>query len=308
MTATLPRNRQCPVCNARASTLAAGGYDGEHIDCERCGEFFVSHSALGSNINNLIPRERAALSAWIQNQNRLGSIPRLLDAMVPSIINSPAPFTQERADRLLGFAISQLDGLGGEFDVQDPRYVSITHSIDQKEVYYLLRLLSEQGLIRNFDTGKKLQVSPQGYLRYETLSSTRTASAQGFVAMWFNASLDEAYLKGFEVGIKAAGYNPLRVSAVDHIDKIDDRIVAEIRRSRFVVADFTGHRGGVYFEAGFALGLGLPVFWTCQKGHIEQLHFDVRQYNCVDWTNPAELAERLQRRIEAVIGHGPNVP
>ena len=33
--------------------------------------------------------------------------------------------------------------------------------------------------------------------------------------------------------------------------------MAEIRRSRFVVADYTGQVNGVYFEAGFALGLGL---------------------------------------------------
>ena len=35
-----------------------------------------------------------------------------------------------------------------------------------------------------------------------------------------------------------------------------DRIIAQIRASKFVVADFTRNRGGVYYEAGFALGLG----------------------------------------------------
>jgi nucleoside 2-deoxyribosyltransferase len=81
--------------------------------------------------------------------------------------------------------------------------------------------------------------------------------------------------------------------------------LSEIRRSRFVVADFTGHRGGVYFEAGFAMGLGLPVFWTCRKDGLAGLHFDVRQYNCIDWDDPADLATRLRFRIEAVIGKGP---
>ena len=37
------------------------------------------------------------------------------------------------------------------------------------------------------------------------------------------------------------------------------------RHGGLVVADFTGHRGGVYFEAGFARGLGIPVVWTCHK-------------------------------------------
>ncbi len=306
MTAKFSRNRQCSICHAQASTFASGGYDGEHVDCERCGEFFLSRTALVTNVEKLLPRERAKVSAWIQNQNQLGSVPRLLDSTVTSILQLPPPSIQQRADRLLGLAISQLDGLGDEFDVGDPKYISTTHSIDQREVSYLLGHLSDQGLIQNFNTGKKLQVSPKGHLRHETLSTTRIPSDQGFVAMWFDQTLDEAYSKGFEVGIKGAGYIPLRVSAIDHIDKIDDRIIAEIRRSNFVVADFTGHRGGVYFEAGFAVGLNIPVVWTCRKDCLSELHFDIRQYNCIDWSTIPELAERLQRRIEAAIGRGPH--
>ncbi len=37
---------------------------------------------------------------------------------------------------------------------------------------------------------------------------------------------------------------------------------------RFMIADFTGHRGGVYFEAGFAHGLGIPVIWTCREDQL----------------------------------------
>ena len=65
-------------------------------------------------------------------------------------------------------------------------------------------------------------------------------------------------MKGIMPGIEDAGYKPYLVDEDEHIDKIDDKIIAEIRRSRFIVADFThgekGARGGVYFEAGFALG------------------------------------------------------
>ena len=58
---------------------------------------------------------------------------------------------------------------------------------------------------------------------------------------------------------------------------------ARIKRSRFLVADVTGGRQGVYFEGGFAKGLGLPVIWTCSHGTDAELkkwmHFDTRQYN-----------------------------
>jgi len=61
----------------------------------------------------------------------------------------------------------------------------------------------------------------------------------------------------------------------------------------------------VYFECGFAIGLGLQPIWTCQKDHIKDLHFDIRQYNCIDWQDEANLAKRLARKIEAMFGHGP---
>ena len=57
-------------------------------------------------------------------------------------------------------------------------------------------------------------------------------------------------------GIKDAGYEAVRIDKQRHLNKIDDEIVAEIRRARFLVADFTqgetGPRGGVYYEAGFS--------------------------------------------------------
>jgi nucleoside 2-deoxyribosyltransferase len=95
------------------------------------------------------------------------------------------------------------------------------------------------------------------------------------------------------------------VDQVEHVGKIDDEIMVQIRKSRFIVADFTGHRSGVYFEAGFALGLGLPVIWTCRKDELSKLHFDIRQYNCIDWVDAADLRKRLAFRIEAAVGVGP---
>jgi len=97
----------------------------------------------------------------------------------------------------------------------------------------------------------------------------------------------------------------MRIDRKEHANKICDEIVAEIRRSPFLVADYTGQRGGVYYEAGFAAGLGIPVILTCRKDDLKNIHFDVRQYNCIHWETPSELARRLQVRIEAVIGDGP---
>jgi nucleoside 2-deoxyribosyltransferase len=91
--------------------------------------------------------------------------------------------------------------------------------------------------------------------------------------------------------------------------RICDEIIAEIRRSRFLVADFTCEkdkvRGGVYFESGFALALPIPVIWTCKETSIDDLHFDTRQYAHIVWKDTADLCEKLKGRIGATIGYGP---
>ena len=127
--------------------------------------------------------------------------------------------------------------------------------------------------------------------------------------MWFHETTDSAYSQGIELAIRDAGYRPLRIDQKEHLNKIEDEIVAEIRRSRFIVADFTqgddGARGGVYYEAGFAHGLGLPVILTCRKDSFKQLHFDTNHYNHIVWGSHEELRERLKYRILRVIGEGP---
>jgi nucleoside 2-deoxyribosyltransferase len=123
--------------------------------------------------------------------------------------------------------------------------------------------------------------------------------------MWFHPDMDLTFQVRICPALEETGYRPLRVDMAEHNEKIDDRIVAEIRKSGLVIADFTGQRGGVYFEAGFALGLGLPVIWSCRADQIDQVHFDTRQYNHIVWTTPDDLRVKLRNRIEATLPNRP---
>ena len=151
-------------------------------------------------------------------------------------------------------------------------------------------------------------VTIDGYSHIEDLE-TNVNSSQAFVAMWFDNSMSDCFEKAIEPAIRQAGYEPMRIDQKEYINKIDDEIIAEIRRSRFLVADFTqgpdGARGGVYYEAGFAHGLGIPVIFTCRKDAVATLHFDTNHYNHIVWTTPEELRESLRNRILAAIGEGP---
>ena len=129
--------------------------------------------------------------------------------------------------------------------------------------------------------------------------------------MWFDESMNDVWETAIQPGIENAGDEPIRIDQKEHLNKIDDEIIAELRRARFVVADFThgddGPRGGVYYEAGFARGRNIPVISTCRKDVIDKVHFDTRQYNHIVWEaeNLDKFRSKLTARICAVIGDGP---
>ena len=100
---------------------------------------------------------------------------------------------------------------------------------------------------------------------------------------------------------KDCGFTAIRMLELEHNDKICDRIIVEVRRAQFVIADFTFQRGGVYFEAGFAAALGRPVIWTCKACHFRHLHFDTRQYNHIKWEEASDLRRQLAARIRGTI-------
>jgi hypothetical protein len=301
----MPDADPCEICGMQAETVVPrGGYDGIRQRCPRCGDFKLTGTGM-SIVRKVPPDDKVKLSGWVRDQNALGDVPELSSERISVITAAPLPGIVDRADRLLTYAIKCQSRLGERFRMGTPELLSVTYSQDGHEVEYLARFLKDEGLISVLDLGGHFQITPRGYMRYEALQTQPSASAQGFVAMWFHDSMREVYTRAFEVGVRQAGYDPLRIDSVEHVGRIDDEIIAQIRRSRFIVADFTGHRVGVYFEAGFALGLNLPVIWSCRRDHIDELHFDIRQFNCIDWTGPEELADRLRKRIEAVIGAGP---
>ena len=124
-----------------------------------------------------------------------------------------------------------------------------------------------------------------------------------FVAMWFHKDMGNIYESGFEPAIEHAGYKPMRIDKKNDIVKIDDEIrKSGGRASRRLHLETTAR---VYFEAGFAFGIGIPVIFTCRKGMLEKVHFDTRQYHHTEWESAEDLRYKLKHRILALIGEGP---
>ena len=279
---------------------------------------------------------KARLTTMLVDQRRLGiRLPMVTRELVAEAISkNPLPI-HVRAERLLRYLAHRSGVIGhylnlyrdrdngdaprnsyGELIIQPfptnpalQEAMAWSESTTFDEVMYLLGYLNEKGWIREqYARSFNYQVTVDGHGRIADLQ-INPLSSQAFVAMWINDETEEAFTEGLRRGIEDAGYQALRIDKKEDVVKIDDEIISEIRKSRFLVADFTqgfdGVRGGVYFEAGFALGLGIPVIFACRSDMVDNLHFDTRQYAHIVWDEPGDLRVVIRDRARARLGQGP---
>lgn len=274
------------------------------------GSYRIDEAVLGAG-PELYPDILARLTTYLIGQRRLGVARPLVDLrQVEEAIAARPLSAHERAMSLLEHIAERSTVLGRRVYIAERIEVALAwaEALEVEEVDYLIRYLAGRGLLESRLRDAAYSVSVDGYT---ALADRRNATdgEQAFVAMWFDDTTAEAYLSGIRPGVEDAGYRARRVDESENIGKIDDLIIAEIRRSRFVVADFTqgsdGNRGSVYYEAGFALGADVPVIFTSHEDSVEHLAFDTRQYAHIVWSEPAELRTKLAHRIEAIIGRGP---
>ena len=287
------------------------------VESTRAGGKYEIDVPSGNLVKTLDRGARARLTTWLVDQRLLGNpCPKITREIVEYAKVKRPLLPHERVARLLRFIAEQMETIASVTHVQhgdnDNVAYAWSESTDWGELHTLISYLSSTKLLdAHYDARYprfEVRVTIEGYRKIAE-QEVYVATTQAFVAMWFDDSMNDAFERGIKPAIELAGYKPLRIDQKSDVNKIDDEIIAEIRRSRFLVADFThgdeGARGGVYFEAGFAHGLGIPVIFTCRKDMVGKLHFDTRQYAHIVWQNPEELRDGLRNRILARIGEGP---
>lgn len=303
----------CPVCASEAEQSRHPTRDADNVTCQRCGKFVISRT-LHTTLQNkdYSCRQRVIASSLLHQVNDKGFI--LTTDNYTRFFESSDLTMLEKSDTLLLWVESKTSGPDGFndkilIDFNYPKLQCVCWAIDSNEIKALYKLLVDRGFLLKFMNGSSCSITAKGWERLESLRTPNTDSSQGFVAMWFAPQLLPLYIETIGPAIADAGYKPHRVDQREYAGRIDDEIIRQIRASRFVVADATGDNSGAYYEAGFAHGLGLPVFWTCKKEPDQKLHFDVRQHNCIFWEDDKldEFRGTLARRIEAELGRGPVV-
>jgi len=321
---------KCLIWGTPSSKIDFGnGIDSVTEDSPRTGGVYAIARSAMYGIEKMSAKDKALLTTWLVNQRRFQQeVPVITSETIKKIETQKSLSVSERADNLLKYMSSTTDHIAQLISVRilgpkeednlfdgnnevAARLAAHSETVNYEDIYYLLNYLESQKYIDR--KGGKIQctITPEGHSYLYKLDTKAIDSKQAFVAMWFDDSMISIYEEGIAKGIEDAGYQPVRIDKKDHNNKIDDEIIAEIHRSRFLVADFThgeaGMRGGVYYEAGYAHGLNIPVIFTCRQKLLDnqEIHFDTRQYNHIGWENTGDLRKQLANRISATIGDGP---
>lgn len=307
----------CPICNLESQKLIRDSklalQNRTLIECERCGPYAIDDIAKGHLRSEIsIPK----LIAWIREKKAKGIDPPIIsDKTLESVINIIPDYTPSEKQLILMRNIEILSKYPGDEILLDLNVdYPISWASNQEEFIFYLRSLIEREVLvipawsierslRDFPVGRSyFKITAKGWDYLDANSKTGIISDQVFVAMSFNKDLNPVWENAIKKGIEDAGYKAYRVDDKPHSERIDVKIMTEIKNSKFLIADVTEQKRGVYFEAGYALGLGIPVIWACREDDSEHIHFDTKQYNHIFWEKEEKYREELYNFICAIIG------
>lgn len=161
--------------------------------------------------------------------------------------------------------------------------------------------LKEFFRINKFRPMPRFTVSYSGLNHAIALTESGELSSNAFVAMAFAPQYRSIYDQGIYPACRNTGFSPLRMDD-EHLESdrtINDSIIALIKRSQFLIADFTGGSSGVYTEAGVGIGRGMKVIYTCRDDWFDKIHFDLNNFPFIKYTDDEMLRRKLEDKINA---------
>jgi hypothetical protein len=287
---------QCPICQTGADeTERPGGRDSHFFKCPNCGGFEIAGTALSTLPKHVKdPVDAACLSHWVRRGQSLKEPVFIGSETAEKILKAwSLPNPSEQADLLVLWLGDEIKAPGRAARISRKNDRARLGCVNPEGVEFILNALKDEGLIslgRGYEGQEgsiEVALTFGGWRRFEELKrGPATLSRRAFMAMQFgNLDLDRALEECFRVAAKKAGFELIRLDQNPQAGLIDNRILAEIRTSAFVLADLTNNNAGAYWEAGLAEGLGKPVIYSCEAGFFNErrTHFDTNHRYTVLW-------------------------
>jgi hypothetical protein len=236
------------------------------------------------------------VSAYIRELTDCGEKVSLSADDLESIVNSSKiPVTiDDKGNRLLQYLYRHSEAPGDLVVIQPlSSSYNLTYSPNLQELVYIIdKLINEQFIIRE---GMTFKLTDEGW-------NEAAASAGGkrlkpcIILLSDGEELHTEWLEKLLPKIEQFGYLPrlLRHSKMHNHEPYALELIEE---SKLIIADLTGQSPEVYFTAGYALGLKIPVIWTVNSGDANNLFVQVKNIRPIVWDTAEELTVLLQQRL-----------
>ena len=307
-----PDPNNCPICSGspadgvKVETANVPSFF--QVKCPQCGVYlWYEYDDIFASWRWLDPILKCALSCATRQSFEAKQVVQITETTALQLAEAHLNTrVSENQERLLREIAKKAVRPHVEVPFSSKSDFTLIDCYSREEFLWHFESLKGQGLIAFTLTASDevvARLTTTGWNKVQPLVRPTGIPGRCFVAMWFSEDTRAAYESGISPALSDAGFTPIRIDRKEHNNEIPDEIIAEIRNCQFMVADFTGQSAGVYYEAGFAMGLGRPVIWCCRQDEISarKLHFDTNHKNHIGWETPEDLRERLYRRIRATI-------
>jgi hypothetical protein len=295
----------CAICLGRDGYACVSGpfenRDAAEFECDVCGYYTVSRTALISSLSETHPSmtflRRAVLSHRVRTANDAG---RILDMLITDSIDAffaddpqlPSPAQQAtNIVRLIGDSVVRT---GQPLEMLPPSFSASIGSPSRDFALNLTYELKERGLVSGYEVPdvnspgnmQEASLTLLGWEKFEAERRGRTSGNYGFIALKTgDAALEPLIQDHVKPSLASIGYDLVDYRDISRAGIIDNILRVQIRDSAFVLVDLTHDNSGAYWEAGYAEGLGKPVIYICEKSKFsaESTHFDTNHCTTVQW-------------------------
>ena len=252
---TMDPIERCRLCGLNLNSTLPDAQKGVYrLACRRCGEYEITNQAFHD-----IQGQPAFLRAAARQSFDMGAPLRISNANWEQLVSQHASTSVlENLEKLLNFMLRRCRRPGNSAALDTNLDYTVIDAEHSGEFGWHLQNAESSGYIAK--SGVHYSLTAKGWDHLLGPAGTGTVPGRCFVAVSFAEEHHKIYLDGISPAVTDAGHDSIWMKDVLTNEDICFRMIGEIRKAQFLVADFTGLKAGVYFEAGFALALGRQVF------------------------------------------------
>ena len=336
---------KCLICGKQPIEVSQNRENGIYYSCPECGPYILGGYITGFlrdgkpiGVRNIriedIPKLRSSLFYYLRvilnNHQQTQFVPFITSSSdsgaehglnINTALSLYPDNISKRIDMVIQLLGTKIVEIGDQFEIEtlgvdnyNPNIYFLpsqeTSDIQSRQRNSTLQLLKEMNFIKEETYGSLMRYTftVKGWERLDYLNRNRRKSSKAFIAMSFSKNKiitdAEATIKR---AIARAHYVPMIIKEKEYNNYIMPEIIHEIENSKFVVADLTELKAGVYYEAGYAKALGKEVIFTCHEQDFDKRHFDIAQINTLKWSNTSKkqleiFEDQLHNRIISTVG------